>query len=922
MKKRAINLILMLLLTLAMLIGVVVYTAKSFHRISASNIYEVGRDKISGVTASLENYLDTSKSVLWVTADTVDYMLQHGDSNEQILSYMMEETTTQAQRFDENYTGLYGYINGEYLDGAGWVPPEGYDPVSRDWYKAALAAQGELTIVPPYVDMQTGSVVITITKLLSDGKSSFALDVIMNHVQSVIQSIRIKNKGYAFVVDADGLVIAHQNSELVGVNFADAPDKRAFIEKLVQQERGSFEAVLDGRKYTAFSEKLLNQWYVVIAVSNQELFAGVWRQIALTAAVNLVVFLSIALFDFASYRNEMSYNRRMEEMRVNEQAKEYESKVLKLEKSAADAANKAKSDFLAEMSHEIRTPINAVLGMNEMILREAKDAEILEYAKNIQSAGRTLLTIVNGILDFSKIEDGKMEIAPVRYDVSSMIHDLINSIIERVRTKSLEFEADIDPAIPATLCGDDIRLSQIIMNLLTNAVKYTEKGTVKLVMRNDGREGDAVFLKVEVRDTGIGIRKEDMGKLFASFERLEEKRNRHIEGTGLGISIVTRLLEMMDSKLEVESIYGLGSVFSFRVKQRALSEEPLGDYSERLERSACSTESGSVPYAPETAALVVDDKEMNLKVVKNLMKLYGITPDLALSGEEAIERAREKRYDIIFLDHMMPKMDGIETLALLKKQSLLPEGTTVIALTANAIVGAKETYLAAGFDDYLSKPIEIDKLEDRLIRYLPPEKVSFRTKAGTVSAPKTMEEPEPLEFAPQQAEPEPLEFAPQRAEPEPLEFAPQQAEPEPLEFLPGSADRPVRKASEDRYAPLRRAGVSVEEGMRYNAGMEDFYLETLTDYLKDYSDTARQLDDFRSLASLKDYRICVHALKSASKTIGASELAAQAKNLEDAAAREDKDYLSRYHAALMEAYYRVIAAVAQTLRHEIPEEVK
>ncbi len=391
---------------------------------------------------------------------------------------------------------------------------------------------------------------------------------------------------------------------------------------------------------------------------------------------------------------------------------------LKMKEAAerAIAAEKAKSSFLAQMSHEIRTPINAVLGMNEMILREAKDDEILEYSENIQGAGKTLLLLINSILDFSKIESGKMEIVPVKYSTLDMIGNCFNSVMPRAASKNLTVIKDIDSNLPRELYGDDVRVSQIIVNLLTNAVKYTEIGSVTLSIREVSRNSKDIFIRVEVKDTGIGIKEEDMDKLFESFGRVEEKRNRNIEGTGLGMSIVTGLLDMMNSKLNVVSRYGEGSSFSFVIKQEITDARPIGDY-EVSGAEKKKVEMHEMINITGKEVLIVDDNTMNLKVASRFLKLAGVNADLALSGPEAIDMVKEKKYNMIFLDHMMPKMDGMETLANMKREGLIEADTIVVALTANAITGAKELYLNAGFDDYLSKPIDIKGLDDLLRKY-------------------------------------------------------------------------------------------------------------------------------------------------------------------------------------------------------------
>lgn len=389
----------------------------------------------------------------------------------------------------------------------------------------------------------------------------------------------------------------------------------------------------------------------------------------------------------------------------------------------ANAANKAKSTFLANMSHEVRTPINAILGMDEMIIRESNDEQIVEYATNIKQAGKSLLAQVNGILDYSKLEEGKMEIFDVEYDLATMVNTLITSSSTRAKSKGLNFKVNVDENLPMTLLGDDVRLGQIIANLLTNAVKYTEAGEVGLSMVEKGRDDNAVEIEVTVKDTGRGIPEDEIENLYVTFKRIDEEHNRNIEGTGLGIPIVIELLHLMGSELEVKSTYGVGSAFSFVIKQGIVNNEPIGDYKKRIKRSYRRRNKYTFPSMPKAEILVVDDYEMNLMVAKNLMKVYDFVPDVAQSGREAITRAEEKEYDVIFMDHMMPDLDGLQTLDILKEQGYLGSRTKVIALTANAIAGAKEYYISKGFDDYLTKPIDAEALEAMLLKYMPKKKI-------------------------------------------------------------------------------------------------------------------------------------------------------------------------------------------------------
>ena len=393
------------------------------------------------------------------------------------------------------------------------------------------------------------------------------------------------------------------------------------------------------------------------------------------------------------------------------------------EKQQALQASDAKGRFLANMSHEIRTPINAVLGMDAMILRESGEEQIREYAMDIQNAGQTLLSLINDILDISKIESGKLEILPVEYDVSSLLHDIMNVIGMKARDKGLTLNFSVDEKLPSRLWGDDVRIRQVLVNLLNNAVKYTEKGSVELGV-DAAVVGEYVDLTFRVEDTGIGIRQEEMEKLSGEFERIEEQRNRNIEGTGLGMSITIRLLEMMGSRLQVESVYGKGSVFWFTLRQKIMSDEPIGDLGQRLKERKAEYSYRAMFHAPDARILIVDDNAINRKVFVNLLKSTGLTVEEAAGGEECLDLVRRKAYDIIFLDHMMPEPDGIEVLHEMQEWEEYPcKSTPVIALTANAVTGAREMYLKEGFRDFLPKPVNPYKLEKMVMNLLPEEKV-------------------------------------------------------------------------------------------------------------------------------------------------------------------------------------------------------
>ena len=391
-------------------------------------------------------------------------------------------------------------------------------------------------------------------------------------------------------------------------------------------------------------------------------------------------------------------------------------------KEKAQKENASKSQFLANMSHEIRTPINAILGMNEMILRESEENSIQEYAQNIQSASEDLLSIVNEILDFSKVASGKMELVPVEYDVAALIRDCSTIVETRAAGKDLRLEVSCDESTPSKLCGDATRIRQIISNLLTNAVKYTPSGTITFRIRW-ARDKEGIKLIASVEDTGIGISEENQKRLFDTFERFDMEKNRNIEGTGLGLSITKQLVDLMKGEIGVYSELGKGSLFYVEIPQKVVSMEPIGKLNQEVNVEQTKVDKEKY-HAPKAKILVVDDVRMNVRVIQSLLKRTKIQIDTATSGKECLALAAENTYDLILLDHMMPEMDGVETFQKLREDTTgLNYATPVIALTANAIAGAKEEYKKLGFDDYLSKPMKGEELEEMIQTYLPEDKI-------------------------------------------------------------------------------------------------------------------------------------------------------------------------------------------------------
>ena len=390
----------------------------------------------------------------------------------------------------------------------------------------------------------------------------------------------------------------------------------------------------------------------------------------------------------------------------------------------AMAADAAKGEFLANMSHEIRTPLTTILGMDEVILRKYEAGPIYQYARDIQSAGNSLLHIINDILDFSKIESGQLELSSRNYDLGRVLRDVDNMIKIRAEQKGLKYIAQIDSSLPDELFGDRIRVQQIMVNILNNAVKYTKRGSVKFVLTGTKSDDPSlIVLHISVTDTGIGIHAEDIPKLFQSFSRIDAKETHNIEGTGLGLAITGRLIELMGGNVEVSSTYGMGSTFHVAIPQKIVGKKTLRQYEEDSTHSV--KQERKILKAPTARVLVVDDNDMNRIVLRSLMKETEVKVDDAESGEECLEKVAKNEYDVILMDYMMPRMDGKETLAHIKEMPDAPGAKAkIIVCTANALVGVRAELLAAGFDDFLSKPVNGKELEEMLAKYIPVSKIT------------------------------------------------------------------------------------------------------------------------------------------------------------------------------------------------------
>ena len=516
-------------------------------------------------------------------------------------------------------------------------------------------------------------------------------------------------------------------------------------------------------------------------------------------------------------------------------------------KDEAERANIAKSRFLANMSHEIRTPINTIMGMNEMALREDATGvpkpyfmSMMNYALDIRNASESLLSLINDLLDLSKIESGKMHLVEQEYDMQKMLRSIVSMIRIRSTQKGLLFDAIIDEVLPRTVYGDVGKIKQIVINLLTNAVKYTEAGGIALVVSMDERKDDDCLLRFSVIDTGIGVKKEDMDKLFMAYERLDEQKNSGIQGTGLGLDISRKFAELMDGSLICESEYGKGSEFILKVHQKIVDKTPVGVFRERDEIK------GNGPYVPKFIApaadiLVVDDNPMNLSVIKGLLKPTKVYVTTASSGEECLELIKDTRFDVILLDHMMPGMDGIETVAHIRES--YPE-LPVYVLTANNSL-EESYYISKGFNGYLSKPIESEVLESTIMKHLPEV---------------MMEKPDAC-----------------------------------------GVQEEITEMPENMLWIYDTEGIDPSEGIQNSGGITN-YIFSLSLFLDTFENNYKVLKESYDSGNIRLFTIKIHALKSSARIIGAENMASMAAKMEEAGNKEDIAYIDENVEGLLSEY--------------------
>ena len=685
---------LMFLLTVA----VTCVVAFQFYRTTKDNIHLQGRVNAVQSAKELDGYILVRKNTVILAGHVVDEMIREGRSNDEILDYLTAESLSIKKSIDKDYTGLYGWINGEYLDGDGWVPEPDYVPTERPWYLETIADDGDITFVTPYIDAQTGAVLTTVSEKLSDGVSVIALDVTLSRVQEITEENARQTPGcLGIVLDETGLVIAHSDRAELGKNYLEETDTlgAALAEKLRSGDSGAFELSCQGQKYMVISEKIGDDWQSVSLINIRVFYRPlmiVMSLLILFTILEAIVFLTII------------YNQSVKNLAV-------------ASAEAAENASRAKSRFLSRMSHEIRTPINAIIGLDSIALRdESISPHTRDELNKIGTSARHLLSIVNDILDMSRIESGRMELKEEIFSFRDFLEQICIIVDGQCEDKGLRFVCSREEGLEEYYVGDSLKLKQVLINVLGNSVKFTDApGTITLNVAQTACNDERATLRFEMTDTGIGMDKEFIPKLCEAFSQEDTGNTTRYGGSGLGMAITRSFVEMMGGTIRVESEKGFVSSFTVTVT--------VGRAKENEKAATAGKDAKSAEVLPDRLhLLIVEDQEMNAEVLADLLELENISSEWAENGKRGVEMFAESekgRFDVILMDMRMPVMDGLTATREIRKLDR-PDASTIpiIALSANAFEEDVRQCLEAGMNAHLSKPVDLDRLKETLGRLL------------------------------------------------------------------------------------------------------------------------------------------------------------------------------------------------------------
>ena len=649
--------------------------------------------KVNAVQAAKEfdGYLLVRKSTVILAGHVVDEMIRQGRPNSEILSYLTAESLSIEKGIDKDYTGLYGWINGEYLDGEGWVPDADYVPVERPWYVETIADDSDITFVKPYLDVQTRTILTTVARKLSDGKSVIALDITLKRIQEITEEIAEQTPdSFGIVLDDKGQVIAHSNASELGKNYLEEEGTPGAIlaDRLFHGNGKQFELGLNKQTYMVFAEEIEGGW-LSISLINTKVFYQPLKIIlfflVLLTVLEAIVFI-VVLYNLS------------------------EKNLALASAQEAHDASRAKSRFLSRMSHEIRTPINAIIGLDSIALHdESISPRTRDELNKIGTSARHLLSIVNDILDMSRIESGRMELKEEIFSFQEFL-DQINIIVNgQCQEKGLRFVQNRTTELEDYYKGDSLKLKQVIINILGNSVKFTDPpGEITFLVGQTHLTSDKAEILFTMKDTGIGIDKEYLPRLFDAFSQEDTDNTSRYGGSGLGMAITRSFVEMMEGDIQVESEKGVGTTFFVTVNLGRVQEsELLPEKKEEEAQTEASLEGLHV--------LIAEDQEMNAEVLADLLDLEEITSEWARDGSQAVDlfaRSEKGHFDAILMDMRMPVMDGLAATRNIRSLERSDAASIpIIALSANAFEEDVKQCLQAGMNAHLSKPVDIDLLK-------------------------------------------------------------------------------------------------------------------------------------------------------------------------------------------------------------------
>ncbi|MDR0881074.1 MAG: response regulator [Candidatus Adiutrix sp.] len=830
----------------------------AINNIMGKELSHAAGESLNTAESQIMGCFSEADAVLSHAAILVRGLKREDHRQEAILGYLTRVTDWMRRRdgLMTYFTGIYGFMDGELIDSIGLHPGQSFRSRTRPWYQAGLHSGGRTVFTPPYIDARTKKMIISAVRALDNDQGEIegvlALDLNMTWLLNSICALGETANGYGIIVNQNLDVQAHPDSARIGRPLRDlGPDYQKIAESLTAGREVSAMKIKDagGRPAIVFFKRIFNGWQVGLVVSVDDYYRSMYQA---SAALMILGAVFMAVLGYILLH--------MDEARLRA---EEANRALALASALAEKNVMLKNTFLARMSHEIRTPMNAIIGMSDLARREPYPPKAREYIAGIRQAGANLLAIINDILDFSKIEAGNFPLHPAPYEMSALLSDTLATIRVQLLDKPVEFITDISPALPGRLTGDATRVRQVLLNLLSNAVKYTDRGFIRFTAAGERCGETGIKLVFAVEDSGGGIQDSDINSLFSDFVRLEEEKHENIEGSGLGLTIARNLCRAMSGEITVESEYGRGSTFTATLRQSVRDWTPLG---EMPPAKADLPGDWRAPFiAPEVSLLLVDDLPSNLLVAEGLLAPWQTRVTTCLSGREALALAREQSFDLVFLDHMMPDMDGLEAARAIRalegeRYRRLP----IIALTANAMAGMEEMFLQNGFNDFLSKPIEIPKLSAIMEKWIP----AAKRLAGPETGPN-----------------------------------------------PSAIQPPFDLKLEGLYME----GIDLAVGLSRVGGSREQYLNVLEMFGRDAAARWSLLGRMSADAERPALATQFHALKSGLANIGAEALSQRAARLEEASRCQDAAFVHLNFAPFLEALGRLVSRIKAGLVAARPE---